>query len=91
MQLDGTFWLSVVADAAQVVLEPDTRVDNTAAPRALALESPRADLRVEVVDAPAAARGGDAINIAWRVRNAGDALTNAVAWKDASTCRPTMC
>ncbi|MBN8490904.1 MAG: LEPR-XLL domain-containing protein, partial [Burkholderiales bacterium] len=82
LQLDGSFFLSVVADATQQVLEPDTRADNTAAPRAVALESPRADLRVEVVDAPAAAFGGQPITLAWRVRNDGDAVTSSASWKD---------
>ena len=81
--LDGSFYLAVISDATQQVLEPDTRADNTSAPRAIGLEAPRADLQVEVVDAPASARGGDSVTVAWRVRNAGDAVTNVASWKDA--------
>ena len=83
LQLDGSFRIAVVADAAQQLLEPDTRADNVSALRTLALQAPGADLRVEVVDAPAAARGGDVVTLTWRVRNAGDAVTNVDSWRDA--------
>ena len=83
LQLDGDFRLAVVADAAQQLLEPDTRTDNVSALRTLALQAPGADLRVEVVDAPAAARGGEAVTLTWRVRNEGDAVTNVDSWRDA--------
>ncbi|MCB2004975.1 MAG: hypothetical protein KDH93_08170, partial [Rhodoferax sp.] len=82
LYLDGEFHLSVVADAQQQVLEPDTRADNTAAPETITIAAPRADLRVDVVDAPASANGGELITLAWRVRNAGDDTTDAGQWKD---------
>jgi large repetitive protein len=81
--LDGDFYVAVVADAAQQLLEPDTRADNTSLLRELAIAAPHADLRIEVVDAPTQARGGEAVTIAWRVRNDGDAVSNVDTWKDA--------
>ncbi|MBL8533517.1 MAG: putative Ig domain-containing protein, partial [Betaproteobacteria bacterium] len=82
LRLDGMFYLAVTTDALQAVAEPDTRADNTSTPHAVDLTAPRADLQVEVVDAPASARGGDSITLAWRVRNAGDAATDAAQWRD---------
>ncbi len=82
LYLNGGFYLAVVSDAQGQVLEPDTRADNTSAPRAITLAAPHADLQVEVVDAPATAHGGEVITLAWRVRNAGDASTDVSQWKD---------
>ncbi len=83
LRLDGTYFLAVRTDATVQVLEPDTRADNTTAPRAITIAAPHADLRVEIVDAPAEVRGGQAATVAWRVRNAGDAATDVVQWTDS--------
>ncbi|HEX7097138.1 MAG TPA: CARDB domain-containing protein, partial [Acidimicrobiales bacterium] len=81
-QRDGSFHLFVRTDAAAAVLEPDTRANNDSAPRAIALASPYADLALEAAVAPASALSGSRVDIAWRVRNLGDAATSTGQWKD---------
>ncbi len=83
---DGTFYLSVVTDSAEDVLEPDTRGDNTVMPPdPILLSSPAADLEVEALFGPSGtARSGDPVDVAWRVRNVGTDATDAGAdgWVD---------
>ncbi|MCB1967891.1 MAG: hypothetical protein KDI64_18145, partial [Candidatus Accumulibacter sp.] len=81
-RLDGVFHLAVVADIVGEVSEPDTRDNNTATAN-IQLSTPHADLRVEVVAAPASARSGEATPVSWRVRNAGDRPTDVTQWKDS--------
>ncbi|TAK56497.1 MAG: hypothetical protein EPO25_00385, partial [Gammaproteobacteria bacterium] len=70
LHLEGTWYISVIADALGQVLEPDTRADNVFQPaRTIELVAPFADLQVEVVVGPeSVAEGGNAA-VAWRVRN----------------------
>ena len=83
--LDGNFFLFVRADAAEQVIEPDTRADNTSTPAGISITSPAADLVVEVVTAPATADSGQLIDVLWRVRNQGnfDVAAGGSGWRDA--------
>ncbi len=80
--VQGNYFLMVRSDVGEAVLEPDTRADNTTAPRAFAMSTPAADLAVEVVSAPASAQSGDSIDVLWRVRNQGDFAASG-GWRDA--------
>jgi hypothetical protein len=80
-QFEGTLQWIVRTDALGAVVEPDTRADNTSAPTPTAITTSLADLTVEAVSAPTAALSGTAIEIAWRVRNAGDATATG-SWQD---------
>ncbi|HMC68018.1 MAG TPA: CARDB domain-containing protein, partial [Mycobacteriales bacterium] len=81
-QIEDTVELFVRADAGGAVVEPDSLANNVAPPRAVALTTPFADLAVEAVVAPASASSGARIDVAWRVRNAGDTATGVGPWKD---------
>ncbi|MDH4349648.1 MAG: hypothetical protein OEW56_00680, partial [Gemmatimonadota bacterium] len=80
--LDGDFHIGVLADGLNEVFEPETRANNYTAPAAISLSSPSADLAVEVVTVPATAMSGTPIDVSWRVRNLGDAVTGAATWID---------
>ena len=83
MQLNGTWYLTVIADALSQVLEPDTRANNTLSPAvAIELTAPYADLKVEVAVGPSEAIEGSSASLSWRVRNDGDSATNAGQWRD---------
>ncbi|RUZ17283.1 CARDB domain-containing protein, partial [Mesorhizobium sp. M7A.F.Ca.CA.001.09.1.1] len=80
-RLDGTFLLTVRTDAAGAVTEPDTLSNNVAVPVTIDLQSPAADLVVEVVVGPLTGRSGELIDLSWRVRNQGEA-TDVTVWTD---------
>ena len=84
--LDGTRYLYAVTDVFNQVLEFRGGIasegNNTTAAVPVLLEPLHADLRVEVVTVPATAQSGDAIDLSWRVVNAGTIATNPASWVD---------
>nr|WP_309246834.1 CARDB domain-containing protein [Ramlibacter montanisoli] len=68
-------------DVLASVVEPDTRPDNTSAPTAVTVASPFSDFLVEAVSAPGAAIAGTSVEVAWRVRNIGNAIADG-SWRD---------
>jgi hypothetical protein len=79
--LNGNFRIGLLVDSGAAVLEPDTRFNSTVT-TPFAISAAAADLAVEAISTPAAARTGDTVNFAWRVRNVGDAATSVGAWTD---------
>ncbi len=80
---DGTGYIAVLADPAGAVTEPDRGREYVTPPAAIAVTSLYSDLTTEAVSAPGTAHAGDRIAVSWRVRNLGDAATDAPAgWTD---------
>lgn len=70
----GDYRIYVVADAAQDIVEPDTRADNVGGPANVAITSRAPNLVAEAISGPTATvLGGDPFTVSWRVRNTGDA------------------
>ena len=80
-QISGPYTIAVRTDSGQAVLEPDTRYDNIKT-AAIAIATAAADLAVDTITVPAAARTGETIDIAWTVRNVGNGATDAASWTD---------
>jgi hypothetical protein len=80
--LDGPFFLYVRTDALNQAPEFGGEGNNASSLVSINVIAPTADLIVEAVAAPASARSGDAIAVSWRIRNQGEATTNATVWVD---------
>ncbi|WP_013334633.1 CARDB domain-containing protein [Gloeothece verrucosa] len=63
--------------------QPESNETNNLAVAPLQIAAPpHADLLVEAVSTPSTALSGDAIQVLWRVRNQGNAVTNSNSWTD---------
>ncbi|WP_346658742.1 Ig-like domain-containing protein [Bradyrhizobium sp. 143] len=80
-QLSGDYSIGVVVDSGLAVLEPDTRFDNTRV-SPITISTAAADLAVDSIFVPGAARTGDTVDFSWTVHNTGDGPTDASNWTD---------
>jgi hypothetical protein len=81
-KLQGNYYIAVVADTGQAVLEPNTRADSTSTVQPIAITSPAADLAPSNVTAPASGLIGGPVTIGWNVTNNGSQTTNLASWND---------
>ena len=77
----GGYFVIVVSDADARLAERN-RSNNRDSAALHVQPAPSADLSVHVVDAPADARSGEGLSIAWEVVNLGNATTNGGQWND---------
>jgi len=81
--LTGTFYVFVIGDASNDVVEPDGEHNNDSAPASIDVTQPYSDLVVEVVTVePTDTESGQSITVSWRVRNVGIRPTNTSFWID---------
>lgn len=80
--LQGTFYVFVVADSGQAVLEPTGRADATSTGQPVAVATPAAALDVSNVSAPAQASSSGSVLVTWTVTNNGTGTTNVSTWVD---------
>src|SRR5690606_27307498 len=82
-EYNGTFYLLVVADDPNRLVEPAAEGNNTAARIVTINLSPSADLAVTHVAAPALVIGDPArMNVSWTVSNVGEAVGRTTNWTD---------
>ncbi len=82
--LEGDFWIIVVVDARNNVIEHQEDADNrmvSAQPVHLSL-LPYPDLQVTAVSGPPSAWTGQQVTLCWTVTNAGNGSTGATLWRD---------
>ena len=78
--LDGSFFVTVVADAYEAQQETNELNNATSAEITLTLP-PLPDLAIERIVAPASARPGETITVWWTVTNQGMATTSFPFWE----------
>ena len=82
--LEGDYYVYVVADARHQVFEHTAEENNTtAAPTLLAVAGVHADLQITSFQAPSAGIAGAAAQLIWQVSNLGRDATPASAWSDS--------
>ena len=80
--LRGDFFVYVLTDAGDQVVEPDGEDNNASSLASIQLTIPHSDLIVEAVGGPEVAQSGDSVEVLWRVRNQGPSVTNRSDWTD---------
>jgi len=81
-RIDGPYRIAVIVDAANSVLEPDTRSNNTSISGAITIASTNADLVPEFTVVPVTANAGRSTHVEWKVTNQGTIATDVSSWVD---------
>ena len=88
-QLQGSYFITVVADSGQAVLEPDTRADSTSPAKPITVTSPYAPLATSAVTAPASASAGSTFVASWTVTNNGTGAHQRLVLAGQASISPT--